>query len=73
MLAQILEDAWNARHGHKRLPRDWEEQLRAARVSDRRLERLERVVDQLDGLVEHRHALWIGEQMTLEWPRAERR
>ena len=73
MLAQILEDAWNARHGHKRLPPDWEEQLRAARVSDKRRERLERVVDQLDGLVERWHALWIGEQMTLERPRAERR
>ena len=52
------------------LPRDWEEQLKAARVSEKRLER---VVDRLDGLAERWHALSVGEQMTLEWPRAERR
>ena len=70
VLAHILEHAWNARHGREPLPPDWEEQLTAARVSDKRLER---VVDRLDGLAERWHSLPIGEQMTLEWPRAERR
>jgi hypothetical protein len=70
VLAQILENAWSARHGRAPLPSDWEEQLKAARVSH---ERLERVVDRLEGLAERWHSLPIGEQLTLEWPRKERR
>ena len=70
VLAHILEEAWNARHGRAPLPLDWEEQLKAAHVSDKRLEG---VVDRLDELAERWHSLAIGEHMTLEWPRPERR
>jgi hypothetical protein len=70
VLVHILEHAWSARHGRKLLPNGWEEQLDAARVSS---ERLERVVDQLDELANRWHSLRVGEQMSLEWPRPERR
>ena len=70
VLAHILEHAWRARHGREHLPRDWEEQLEAARVSK---DRLERVVDQLDELAVRWNSLHLGERMTLEWPRPERR
>jgi len=70
VLADLLEHAWKARHGCKPLPNDWQEQLAAARVSSRRLER---VVDQLDELAERWHSLRIGEQLSLDWPRPERR
>jgi hypothetical protein len=69
-LAHILEHAWSARHGREPLPNDWEEQLEAASVSRNELEH---VVDQLDELAERWHSLRVGEQLTLEWPRPDRR
>ena len=70
LLAHVLEDAWNARQGRARLPEDWDERLAAARVSP---ERLDEVAASLDGLAERWHGLRVGESLTLEWPRAERR
>jgi hypothetical protein len=70
ILADILEHAWNARRGREPLPTNWHDQLATARVSS---ERLERVVDRLDDLAERWHALRVGEELTLDWPGAERR
>jgi hypothetical protein len=70
LIAAILERAWAAQHGRARLPSTWEDELAAARV-DRR--RLAAVVASLDELAERWHGLRIGESMTLEWPRPERR
>jgi hypothetical protein len=70
VLAYICERAWSARHGRGHLPSDWEEQLDAARVSK---DRLECVLDELDALSARWHSLQLGERLTLEWPRAERR
>ena len=66
VLADILEHAWNARHGREPLPRDWKEQLESARVAS---ERVDLVINRLDKLAERWHSLQIGEQLTLEWPR----
>ena len=46
------------------------EHLEAARVLN---DRLERVVDQLDELAARWQSLRLGEGLTLEWPRPERR
>jgi hypothetical protein len=70
LLAHILEHAWSARHGREPLPGGWNERLESARVSSLQLER---VVDQLDELAARWHSLRVGEQLTLEWPRPERR
>jgi hypothetical protein len=70
LLAGILETAWRARHGRACLPDDWDERLAAARAEP---ERVERVVASLDDLAERWHALRVGESLTLEWPRPERR
>lgn len=70
VLAGLLERAWKARHGKGRLSEDWDEQLAAARVTP---DRLEQVVASLDQLAERWHGLRIGESLTLEWPRPERR
>jgi hypothetical protein len=70
VLAHILEQAWNARHGRESLPADWTERLESARVSG---ERLEGVLDRLDELAARWHALPVGERLTLEWPLPERR
>jgi hypothetical protein len=70
LLAGILECAWNARRGRSPLPDDWDERLAAARADP---ERTARVVASLDDLAERWHALRIGESLTLEWPRPERR
>jgi hypothetical protein len=70
LLADILERAWNARHGRRSVPANWDERLVAARVSR---QHLNRVVDDLDGLADRWHSLRIGERLTLDWPRPERR
>lgn len=70
VLAGVLEAAWNARHARRKLPHDWEERLELARVNPRHLER---VVRSLDELAEQWHALHVGEALSLEWPRPERR
>jgi hypothetical protein len=70
VLAGLLEHAWNARHGRELLPPDWDEQLEAARLT---CTRLERVLDRLDELAERWHSLHVGEGLTLEWPRPERK
>jgi hypothetical protein len=70
LLADILERAWKARQANERLPRDWTERLAKARVDP---EELAPVVASLDELAARWHALRIGESLTLEWPRPERR
>jgi hypothetical protein len=70
VLAGMLECAWNARRGRGTLRDDWDERLVVARVDP---ERLERIVASLDELAERWHALHVGESLTLEWPRPERR
>ncbi len=52
------------------MPGDWDERPAAARVD---IERLEAVVASLDDLAEQWDGLRIGESVTLEWPRPERR
>lgn len=69
LLAYALECAWNARR-RRPLPDGWDDLLAAGRV-DR--ERLARVVASLDELAARWHGLRIGEDLTLEWPRPERR
>lgn len=70
LLAYALECAWNARRRGRPLPDGWDGLLATARV-DR--DRLARVVASLDEIAERWHALPIGEEMTFEWPRPERR
>jgi hypothetical protein len=70
LLAGVLKCAWNERQGRAALPENWDEQLAAARVEPRRLER---VVASLDELAERWHRLGPGEALTLEWSRPERR
>jgi hypothetical protein len=70
LLAYALECAWKARRRRRPLPDGWDDLLAAARV-DR--EGLARVFAILDELAERWHALRIGEDLTLEWPRPERR
>ena len=70
VLAGVLELAWNARRGRERLPADWDAQLAAARVTTGQLER---VLDKLDVLADDWHSLQVGERLTLEWPRPERK
>jgi hypothetical protein len=70
LLSGILEDAWNARRDRAPLPQDWDERLAAARVE---ADRLEQVVASLDELATRWHALRVGQSLTLEWPRPERR
>ena len=70
LLAALLERAWKARHGIGQLPEDWDDQLAAARVEP---DRLDEIVASVDDVAERWHGLRIGESLTLEWPRAERR
>jgi hypothetical protein len=70
LLADVLDRAWKARHGKAALPEDWAERLEAARVEP---DRLEAVLASLDELGERWHGLAVGESLTLEWPRRERR
>ena len=70
LIVTVLEAAWKARHGHAKLHDLWEEQRAAARVEPAKLEA---VMPQLDRLAEEWHALHIGESLSLEWPRPERR
>jgi hypothetical protein len=70
ILAGILERAWQAHSGRQPLPSDWDDELGAARVSR---EHLNGVVDRLDELAKEWHSLRVGDRLTLEWPRPERR
>lgn len=70
LLAGVLECAWNARRGRSPLPGDWHDRLAGARVTE---ERLEAVIASLDDLAAKWNGLQIGEEITLEWPRPERR
>jgi len=70
LLAFALQSAWNARRHRRPLPDGWDDLLAEARVD---AERLARVVGSLDEVAERWHNLRIGEELTLEWPRAERR
>jgi hypothetical protein len=70
LLAYALDCAWNGRHGRRPLPDDWDVLLAAARVDH---DELARVAASLDELAERWHGLRIGEELTLEWPRPERR
>jgi hypothetical protein len=70
LLADILEDGWNIRRGRAALPANWDERLEAARVTPTRLEN---VLDGVDDLAEQWHALHVGEPLTLDWPRPERK
>jgi hypothetical protein len=70
LLAEVLERAWKARHKRAALPEEWDVLLEQARAEP---ERVERIVDSLDDLAEQWHALRVGESLTLEWPRPERR
>ena len=70
LLAYALDCAWNARQLRRPLPDGWDDLLASARV-DR--ERLAQVVASLDELAERWHSLRIGDELTLEWPRPERR
>ena len=70
LLAYALDSAWNARRGRRPLPEGWDDLLAAARIER---ERLAEVVRSLDELAERWHRLRIGEELTLEWPRPERR
>lgn len=70
LLTFALERAWYARRRKRRLPDGWDDLLAAARV-DR--ERLARVVASLDEIAERWRDLRVGEALTLEWPRPERR
>jgi hypothetical protein len=70
LLAGVLESAWNARKGKAPLPQDSEERLTAARVDP---DQLETVVASLDDIAERWHGLRVGDSLTLEWPRPERR
>lgn len=70
LLAFALECAWNARRRQRPLPDDWDDLLAEARVDG---ERLARVVGSLDAVAERWHELRVGEELTFEWPRAERR
>jgi hypothetical protein len=70
LLAGVLECAWNARQGRAPLPADWHERLAAARATP---ERVDVVAASLDDVARRWHALRIGEEISLEWPRTERR
>jgi hypothetical protein len=70
LLADILLDASRARQRRAPVPADWDERLERARVDPKRLDR---VVASLDEIAERWHALHVGESLTLEWPRRERR
>jgi hypothetical protein len=70
LLAHVLDCAWKARRRSQPLPDGWDDLLAEARV-DR--EELARVVVSLDELADRWHDLRIGEELTLEWPRPERR
>jgi hypothetical protein len=70
LLAGVLECGWNARQGRATLTADWDERLAAARVEP---ERLETVLASLDELAKAWRDLRVGESITLEWPRPERR
>jgi len=69
-LADVLEAAWKARRGKVALRADWKEWLAALRVDEARVAA---VMPSLDELAERWHSLHIGESLTLDWPRAERR
>jgi hypothetical protein len=70
LLAGVLECAWNARRGRRPLPPDWGERLASARVDPAHLDE---VIVGLDDLAARWHDLRVGESLTLEWPRPERR
>jgi hypothetical protein len=70
LLACALERAWYASRLRRPLPDGWDDLLAKARVES---EQLARVVASLDELAERWHGLRIGEELTLEWPRPERR
>jgi len=69
-LVALLDDAWEASHGRRRLPADWSSRLAAADVDANAVESL---VPRLDELADQWHALDPGEGITLEWPRREGR
>jgi hypothetical protein len=69
-LTFVLDAAWSAEHRRRPLPDGWDDLLVQARVDP---ERLARVVASLDVLAERWHDLHVGEELTLEWPRPERR
>ena len=70
LLAHALECAWNARHRRRPLPDYWDDLFAAARSDSGRFDG---VVASLDDLAARWHALSIGEDLTLRWPRAEHR
>ena len=70
LLADVLHCAWKARHGKAPLPDNWDDRLVQARAEP---EQLEAVVASLDEFAQRWHRLRIGESLTLEWPRPERR
>ena len=69
-LAYALECAWNARRGRRPLPDNWDDVLALARANR---DDVDRVATSLDEVAERWHSLRIGEKITLEWPRPERR
>jgi hypothetical protein len=70
LLADVLEAAWNARRGVRRLPADWCGRLSAAGTDEAKVEAL---VPLLDDLAARWHALQVGGSTALTWPRPEGR
>lgn len=68
--ASVLVYAWAAHRRHGRLPEYWRDRLAELRLDERQLER---VLTMLDELAERWHRLAVGESITLDWPRPERR
>ena len=70
LLADLLHQAWRARHGRSPLPLDWDERLVAARAE---ASHVDAVVDVLDELAEQWRHVHVGESIVLDWPRGEGR